>query len=554
MFKCATMIAVLALPALSAAGGEPAKLDKLPEGNTGIAAKYPGDKGIEKDSAVIFADDFEGCSSAADLKKKWDALTHEANLSIANESADKTIGKKSLLITMPKQNEPLASGADKPLKETHDVLFLRWYEKFDSGWLVKAGSVHNGAGISSKYHDNGRATPGVPADGRNKFMAAFECANDSGPSPGHLNVYLYWPEQGDKWGDHIFPSGTVIPNSYSRSGAATFGKQFTARKDFTPQLDRWYCYESMVKVNTPGKRDGRLAMWVDGNLVADFPNMRLRDVDTLKVDRIGIGVYIAANTERENRVWYDDVVAATSYIGPVAKENAKKSGTYAGPKDKLHVYLLIGQSNMEGRAQIGEDEKAPIPGCWLLNDKDAWGPAANPLNLYSTVRYDFQSQRLNPGYTFAKAMRKSDESVSIGLVVNARGGTSIAEWKKGGKLYDEAVRRAKKAQETGTLKGVLWHQGEADEKDAQYLDKLKVFIADLRKDLDDKDLPFVAGQLYDIKLINDQIAKLPGEVPFTGYAATDGLKAMEDGRHFDAPSTRLLGERYAEAMAKLLKK
>ncbi|MHC4914655.1 MAG: hypothetical protein ACYTGB_04105 [Planctomycetota bacterium] len=315
----AILVAALLLPALYSRGGEAAaKLEKLPEGNTGIAARYPGDRGIEKDPAVVFADDFEACSSAADLRKKWDVLIHEANLSIAGESATANGGKKSLLITVPKRKQPLAAGVDRTLAETRDVLFVRWYMKFEEGWLVKGGSVHNGASISSRYFRNGRATPGVRADGRNKFLANFECENATGPSPGSLNVYLYWPKQFDRWGDHLYPSGTVVPNSHSRSGAATFGKQFVPRKDFTPQLGRWYCYESMLKANTPGRRDGRLAMWVDGRLVADFPNMRLRDVGELKIDRFGIGVYIARNTERENRKWHDDVVAATSYIGPTA--------------------------------------------------------------------------------------------------------------------------------------------------------------------------------------------------------------------------------------------
>ena len=316
---CAILVAALVLAALPAAGGESAaKLEKLPEGKAGVAAKYPGDQGIAKDPAVIFADDFEACSSAADLRKKWDVLTHESNLSIADESANQNGGKKSLLITIPKQNEPLSSGVDRTLKETREVLFVRWYMKFDKDWLVKGGSVHNGTSISSRYYQDGHATPGVRADGRNKFLAGFECENSVGPSPGSLNVYLYWPEQGDKWGDHLYPSGTVIPNSYSRSGAATFGRQFVAGKDFTPQLDRWYCYESMLKANAPGQRDGRLAMWVDGGLVGDLPNMRLRDVESLKIDRVGIGLYIAQNTERENRKWHDDVVVATSYIGPMA--------------------------------------------------------------------------------------------------------------------------------------------------------------------------------------------------------------------------------------------
>jgi hypothetical protein len=312
------VVCVLALPALWVLAAEPsAELEKLPEGNTGIAARHPGDKGIESDPAVIFTDDFEQATSVADLTRKWDSLTHEANLSLSDEPASGSTGRKSLLTTVPRQNEPLAVGVDKLLKETQDVLFMRWYMKFDQGWLVKTGSVHNGASISSRYFENGRATPGIRADGRNKFLAAFECENSAGASPGGLNVYLYYPEQFDVWGDHLFPSGTVIPGSYTRSGAASFGPQFVARKDFTPELGRWYCYESMLKVNTPGTRDGRLAMWVDGVLVSDMPNMRLRDVDDLKIDRFGIGVYIAQNTERENRKWHDDVVVAKSYIGPI---------------------------------------------------------------------------------------------------------------------------------------------------------------------------------------------------------------------------------------------
>ena len=50
--------------------------------------------------------------------------------------------------------------------------------------------------------------------------------------------------------------------------------------------------------------------------IADFPNMRFRDVATLKIDYLSIGGYISPNQVRRNLLWYDDVVAATSYIGP----------------------------------------------------------------------------------------------------------------------------------------------------------------------------------------------------------------------------------------------
>ena len=50
----------------------------------------------------------------------------------------------------------------------------------------------------------------------------------------------------------------------------------------------------------------------------DFPNLRLRDIDTLKIDRFGLSFHIGSNPAGETKKWYDNVVAATSYIGPVS--------------------------------------------------------------------------------------------------------------------------------------------------------------------------------------------------------------------------------------------
>ncbi|MBK7780757.1 MAG: hypothetical protein IPJ58_08325 [Ardenticatenia bacterium] len=49
---------------------------------------------------------------------------------------------------------------------------------------------------------------------------------------------------------------------------------------------------------------------------------RLRDIADLKIDRFGLDLYIADNSARANRKWQDNVVAATSYIGPIADQHA----------------------------------------------------------------------------------------------------------------------------------------------------------------------------------------------------------------------------------------
>jgi hypothetical protein len=287
----------------------------LPQGSTGIAAKHKGDVNIASDPQVIFADDFESYASAADLTKKWDESYQSAQTSITTQTANVYRGKQALELRVPKQSQELSNTAAKHLAKERDLLFLRYYSKFDASFDV-VGSSHNGSFISAHYYINGQATPGVPADGKNKFLAGFECwrGESATPNPGDLNVYIYHPEQRSQWGDHFFPTGIVLPNS---SQPHNFGPTFVARPDVVPKLGQWYCYELMVKANTPGKRDGRIACWLDGKLIADFPNLRLRDVATLKIDRFDISFHIGSNTAAATKKWYDNVVAASAYIGPL---------------------------------------------------------------------------------------------------------------------------------------------------------------------------------------------------------------------------------------------
>jgi hypothetical protein len=281
----------------------------------GIAARHPGDLGIGADPEVIFADDFESYTQGADLNGRWDAVYQNQYVAITTDPANVFRGAKALELTLPQQTAELSDATDKVLAQEEDVLYLRYYSKFQPPYDV-VGSSHNGSSISAHYFINGQATPGVPADGTNKFLANLENwrGDAATPAPGNLNIYLYHPEQRSQYGDHFFPTGMVLPNS---SVPYDFGPAFVSRPDLLPALDRWYCYEYMVKANTPGQRDGRITVWVDGELTADFPNLRLRDVATLKIDRFGLSFHIGSNPNGTSKKWYDNVVAARSYIGPV---------------------------------------------------------------------------------------------------------------------------------------------------------------------------------------------------------------------------------------------
>ena len=226
------------------------------------------------------------------------------------------------------------------------------------------------------------------------------------------------------------------------------------------------------------------------------------------------------------------------------------------------VYLLIGQSNMAGRGEILESDRAPVEGVRMLGANDEIIPACEPLNLYSTIRKDPGMQGYNLGDSFARKLHKRTRRPIL-LVVNARGGTSIEQWMKGApeedagghalSLYDEAVRRTRIAQKYGRLKGIIWHQGESDtspDKLAAYLDRLSVFVADLRSDLGvDESVPFVLGEVNYASshtAINPILNRAGEVVPNAWCASAEACGANDDNLHFNREGLIRLGENYAD--------
>ena len=91
-------VTVLALGLCELTSAQP-----LPEGNNGIAARYPGDVGIGSDPAVIFADDFESYGNAASLPGKWNKAYYTQNIRIARESGNVYSGQQALEFTVPQR-------------------------------------------------------------------------------------------------------------------------------------------------------------------------------------------------------------------------------------------------------------------------------------------------------------------------------------------------------------------------------------------------------------------------------------------------------------------
>lgn len=257
------------------------------------------------------------------------------------------------------------------------------------------------------------------------------------------------------------------------------------------------------------------------------------------------------------------------------------------PKNKVHLYLLIGQSNMQGiGSPYSSTLDAAVPRVVKFGSRNGmesvWVKGGHPLTSLAST-----GGSVGMGLEFAKTMlaANSDPEVVIGLINHGLGSTRIEWWAPGAiddqqvnpvtnqnyRLYDEAVQRVIAASDYGVLKGVLWHQGESNsgnQTDADaYAGLLQALVSNLRSSFNHPTLPFVCGKFVPATwtyedgspgaftglpyraITEGALMDLPNQRPYTYCADNNGLRARPDQLiHFDAYSQRLLGQRYAAGM------
>jgi len=225
----------------------------------------------------------------------------------------------------------------------------------------------------------------------------------------------------------------------------------------------------------------------------------------------------------------------------------------------VDIFLLIGQSNMAGRGAVGDADRTPIPGVFAFSKEKSWVPAVDPIHFDRPDRTG-----VGLGRSFATTLMEMKAATSVGLIPAAFGGSALHEWVPGTAHYVNAVERTKAALATASpgarLRGILWHQGEADASDEEravtYRLRFAKMIAALRKDLGAENVPVIVGQLGEfvqeksysqLQRVNSELATLPLHVPRSGFVSSQGLKDKGDQLHFDSPSLKEFGRRYALA-------
>jgi hypothetical protein len=248
------------------------------------------------------------------------------------------------------------------------------------------------------------------------------------------------------------------------------------------------------------------------------------------------------------------------------------------------IFLCLGQSNMEGYPGVQPEDKGPVDERFQMlaavdfpaqqRKMGQWYSAVPPLCRPGTG--------LCPVDFFGRTLVSNlPPNIKVGVVNVAVAGCKIelfqkdnfqsyadsaASWMKNiiktydGNPYQHLVDMAKLAQKDGVIKGILLHQGESNNGDKEWPNKVKGIYENLLKDLNLKaqDVPLIAGELVPADQkgacagMNKIIDDISATIPTAHAVSATGCEGRPDHLHFTPAGYRELGKRYAETTLPLL--
>ncbi len=255
------------------------------------------------------------------------------------------------------------------------------------------------------------------------------------------------------------------------------------------------------------------------------------------------------------------------------------------PKEDLYVYLCIGQSNMVGAFHTAhpEAQDSVISDRFInlsaVDDVDrqlgVWRPALPPLCRYGNG--------LCPADYFGRKMLEYlPEEKKVGIINVAVDGTALRifdkdqfqgycdsiqpDWMNNEvnfydrNPYERLITMAKKAQEEGTIKGILLHQGCTDAYSDVWIKTVEKVYNNILTDLNlnAADVPLLVGEAIGsdqngvCQHANPTIDRVHDFIPTAYTISSRACEAGMDHLHFSAAGYRRLGTRYGIKMLQLM--
>lgn len=326
MKTTAATLGVLILLAGGASDDRGAILADDPVASPGIAARYPGDRGIAGDPDVIFADDFEGWQAGGSEPPEQTWSVRRNNVSRTQvvpgritggetdgpgenilEIACWTTGRGSqtggLSFKLGNYNH-----AREGLGKGYDELFIRYDIKFGENYRAVR---NHGANLGGRdVTMNNAAWVGMAGirdvSSRGYFFSGVQPRGRRGGRELEMGFYSYHLDKRGPWGEN-----------------------YDVQKRVVIKPGTWHCVERRMKLNSvdpqrddPALADGVEELWIDGELTIRNPRVRFRRVEHLKITFFSLETYYHGLPEEYDknhpiRMFVDNVVIAKKYIGPL---------------------------------------------------------------------------------------------------------------------------------------------------------------------------------------------------------------------------------------------
>jgi hypothetical protein len=285
----------------------------------GLAARYPGDVGLEADPDVVFVERFEQ-ATLGELFTRWTDILGGSSMSFDTDVPAGSPGARS--INIPWVGGGVSDGGHLyKLLGTglDDTVYVRYYIKYPTTSTYDHSGIWMGGSNPPLSWPNPQA--GTRPAGNDRFIAAAE----QNTQTSRFDHYDYWMNMhpsadGNYWGNLLLNNAGVR----AKSG-------------------QWMCVEQMVKLNNPTTTsNGEHAIWLDGvkvsHLGLGFPNgrwsggiftqdptgtpfegFRWRSDANLKLNWIWLQAYAPGDPAGFTAsIKFDHVVVAKSYIGCLA--------------------------------------------------------------------------------------------------------------------------------------------------------------------------------------------------------------------------------------------
>ena len=242
----------------------------------------------------------------------WDGNTAPNTTLVADPGPFNQTGNHVARLFVP----PGRGSADltKVLPSQYDVVYARWYVKWESGFDFT--TLQHGSGL----HAGDRSLL-ARSDYRPTGTDWFSAWLEPGYGTGRFNSYTYYPgmymncvdPNGSCWGDD-FPCMQDEGQAY-----CTVASHRETVMPPVMQANRWYCVEMMLDGGTPTSgtagATGVLNYWIDGLEIGPWNNLWLRSTPQLRVGILWLDLFFSG-AHGSAGMLVDDVVVGTSPIGP----------------------------------------------------------------------------------------------------------------------------------------------------------------------------------------------------------------------------------------------